>query len=219
MSTQDTILSALAELVLERPYASFSVNDVNAHAGVSKTQFYHHFSSKDVAAAEFVRIENRKSWDHLRRQIDCRTSSLETLTAATFELTDYLLTTPRFRAALIVQNEIGRDVSLDLQLFDVWRTHVAETIASAVSAGDVRADVDPENMATQLVASWNGLRILHETLDPTSSFLDRVADMLELHVTTALHAGRREYLGMFISRYLDRTRRPHLEYAAGDLRP
>ena len=209
MSTQDTILAALADLVLLRPYSAFSVNEVNMHAGVSKTQFYHHFTSKDGAAAEFVRLENARMREHVHRQIDSRTSSIETLAAGVLEMTGYLRATRRFRAALIVQTEIGRDRSLQLDLFDDWQPWAVERVTSAVAAGDMRPDVDPAKLVMQLLALWNGLRILAETTGRMADLPGMVADALRLHLASAVVEERRAYLDTFISRYADRIAHDH----------
>jgi len=54
--THQALFGAFFSIVLDRPYAEITVDDIIAKAGISRSTFYEHFSSKDDIFAASLRI-------------------------------------------------------------------------------------------------------------------------------------------------------------------
>jgi TetR/AcrR family fatty acid metabolism transcriptional regulator len=59
METRNIILTAALDLIAQKGYKSVTVHDICHKAGVSRSTFYNHFTSKEqIAVEEFQKIDN-----------------------------------------------------------------------------------------------------------------------------------------------------------------
>ena len=59
IETRNLILSAALDLIAQKGYESVTVHDICEKAGVSRSTFYNHFTSKEqIAIEEFQKIDN-----------------------------------------------------------------------------------------------------------------------------------------------------------------
>ncbi|OBJ07197.1 TetR family transcriptional regulator [Mycobacterium colombiense] len=157
------LLAAGLDLVHARGFAASGVKDITDAAGVPKGSFYAYFPSKEAFAAAIL--------EHYWADIEARlVPILGTEGPARERIT-------RFFHALADEHETGNfllgclvgNLSLELggssdqvraelvRILDRWDTAIAECVRSGQSgSGEIRADLDAEQLAAQLIEAWEG---------------------------------------------------------------
>ncbi|OBK63984.1 TetR family transcriptional regulator [Mycobacterium colombiense] len=157
------LLAAGLDLVHARGFAASGVKDITDAAGVPKGSFYAYFPSKEAFAAAIL--------EHYWADIEARlVPILGTEGPARERVT-------RFFHALADEHETGNfllgclvgNLSLELggssdqvraelvRILDRWDTAIAECVRSGQSgSGEIRADLDAEQLAAQLIEAWEG---------------------------------------------------------------
>jgi TetR/AcrR family transcriptional regulator, transcriptional repressor for nem operon len=157
------LLEAGLDLVHAHGFAASGVKDITDAAGVPKGSFYAYFPSKEAFAAAVL----EHYWS------DIETRLLPILNAD--GLTQARIT--RFFHALADEHEAGDfllgclvgNLSLELggssepvraelvRILDRWDEAVTACVRSGqVGSGDIRADLDAEDLASQLIEAWEG---------------------------------------------------------------
>ncbi|OBJ38870.1 TetR/AcrR family transcriptional regulator [Mycobacterium colombiense] len=157
------LLAAGLDLVHARGFAASGVKDITDAAGVPKGSFYAYFPSKEAFAAAIL--------EHYWADIEARlVPILGTEGPVRGRIT-------RFFHALADEHETGNfllgclvgNLSLELggssdqvraelvRILDRWDTAIAECVRSGQSgSGEIRADLDAEQLAAQLIEAWEG---------------------------------------------------------------
>ncbi|MCV7409586.1 TetR family transcriptional regulator [Mycobacterium florentinum] len=157
------LLAAGLELIHARGFAASGVKDITDAAGVPKGSFYAYFSSKEAFAAAIL--------EHYWSDIEARL--LPILDAD--ELAQRRIT--RFFHALADEHESSEfllgclvgNLSLELagssepvraelvRILQRWDTALTACVRSGQNgSGDIREDVDPAELASLLIESWEG---------------------------------------------------------------
>jgi TetR/AcrR family transcriptional regulator, transcriptional repressor for nem operon len=160
-ATRGRILQAAAELVAERGTAATSLEDVEARAGVGRSQLYHYFDGRD---------------DLLRAVVDTTTDAVLGPQTDLFADLDSLGGIDRwFNALVALQEERGavggcpigslvgqlaeRDDATRGALasgFDRWEAPLKAGLERMRERGELRADADPGVLADQTMAAIQG---------------------------------------------------------------
>lgn len=162
--TRQALLDAAFFEIYEQGFRSASLNEIIRKAGCTKGSLYHHFPDKHALGLAAVA-------DHMGAHI-------EQTWIAPLASTDDPLTSIRLIIKRYAQEELGIDplrgcpfqnlsqemsgIDKDFQsyftiLFDRWRGSIAAALARGQAKGTVRKDIDPECVATLVVASHQGV--------------------------------------------------------------
>lgn len=157
------LLAAGLDLVHARGFAASGVKDITDAAGVPKGSFYAYFPSKEAFAAAIL--------EHYWADIEAR---LVPILGADGPARERIT---RFFHALADEHETGNfllgclvgNLSLELggssdqvraelvRILDRWDTAIAECVRSGQhGSGEIRADLDAEQLAAQLIEAWEG---------------------------------------------------------------
>jgi len=163
--TRRRIIEAARESFNARGYASTSMNDLIAAAGVTKGGFYFHFASKRDVAIEVVRSgqeglrdgvlaaagEYDRASDQIVAMVRALVTSLESKRAGGMAALERLCTELRLE---------GVDDPAVVQPLAAWVVATAELFRRAQSEGDMSTDVDAGEAAQLAVGSFCGLEEL-----------------------------------------------------------
>jgi AcrR family transcriptional regulator len=176
--TRRRLLDGTLRCLRERGLAGTTSREIAQASGVNLGGITYHFGSKDelVAEALFEAIRNwldpalrilRSDADPVSRM----TGAVQALQASFGEAQDLL---PVYLEALVhaPRTEVLRVAVTEL--FDRLRGFLATEIGELVHAGFLPAWVDPESMATLIIASADGLAV-HAALDPAAAQHDAIA--------------------------------------------
>jgi TetR/AcrR family transcriptional repressor of nem operon len=167
ISNRDRILCAGLQVVHEHGFANASVRDIVQAAGVPQGSFTNHFASKEAFGLEIIDIYYAGTNDLIDETLrnDAR-SPLERLEAYIDTATDRLNAVQmrngcllgNFTAETVADNELIRDKLLGI--FSEIEAAFAYCLSAAIKAGEVPADLDPNETAAFIVQSMQGANLL-----------------------------------------------------------
>jgi len=166
-ASRERIVERAAELFAERGIAGTSLDEVLAAAKAGKGQFYHYFRSRDELAAAAVGHRCAQVLAELTQALGS-VSSLAQLEqalagfAAKFEQAGL----PGCPIGTLATEVAGRNEDARLQAaagFDAWERLLADALERMRQRGELRADAEPAELATGLLASIEGGMVLSQT--------------------------------------------------------
>jgi TetR/AcrR family transcriptional repressor of nem operon len=171
---EEIVEAALAQFH-ERGFNAAAVKDITDRAGVPKGSFYNHFESKEALA-----IVALQRYGESRRLMDLADAEVEPVARirASFEfLRDGMLAADITRGCLF--GNFGTEIvdhsepirAAVHQGLGVWAELLAGAIADGQKAGDIRADLDPEQAARFLISAWEGT-LIQARADKSSAAFD-----------------------------------------------
>jgi TetR/AcrR family transcriptional regulator, transcriptional repressor for nem operon len=187
LATRGRIVEAAARLIHERGVAGTTTEEVRDAAAVSSSQLYHYFKDKMAlvraviayqtdavigAQAEFLghldSMQALRRWRNvlvrIQRGVRCAGGCpLGTLSSEIAEIV------PEFR------------IDLD-RAFTRWEDGIRSGLRAMHRRGDLRKDVDPERLATALLAAVQGgllLTQIRRTTKPLEAAVDAMLDHIE----------------------------------------
>jgi AcrR family transcriptional regulator len=166
--TRDRILATAARLFSEHGYEHTPLSQVAREAQVSKALVLWHFDSKE----KLFRAALGRTLEPYFIDVDdlgglAEAAQIERLIDRFYEFVRDNVYSVRFLFGLIIRGERRPDdvVERVAQLYDVFRSMLADIIASGHANGTFRPDVDPRLDASLILASLGGIlieRILHD---------------------------------------------------------
>lgn len=186
----DEILEATYRALCKHGFADVTVQDIADRSAKSKATIHYHYDSKQDLFTAFL----ASLYDDYTDRLDAvagDTAREELLALLEFSLAEGD-DAPGidFRTAML---EIKAQAPYDdgfrerLTAFDTYLTdRIRDVVASAVAAGEFRADVDPDRTAEFLVTTIKGAHTRRVAVDHP---LDRIRGTLVEYVETRLVAG------------------------------
>jgi AcrR family transcriptional regulator len=162
--TRARILHAAFEEIHHKGFHGASLDAILAHTQVTKGALYHHFANKDelgfAVVDEIIGDYIRDRWIRpMRGASDPVRTLIELLTA-------HLAALPQDMVRLgCPLNNLNQEMSAQSEpfrkhieaLYTEWRSALADSFRTGQSVGSVRPDIDPDAVATFIVASNQGL--------------------------------------------------------------
>ncbi|HKK13372.1 MAG TPA: TetR/AcrR family transcriptional regulator [Gammaproteobacteria bacterium] len=162
-STRRRILEAAFEQIHHRGYQGMRLDEVLAVTGLTKGALYHHFPNKRALGYAVVDTLVREMVETLWvRPLADAEAPLDALIRQVRDLPG--LAGERVVTLGCPLNNLAQEMSpldegfrrrLD-ETFTLWHRAVAQALTRARDAGQMRADVDPEQAATFIVAALEG---------------------------------------------------------------
>src|SRR5689334_11485904 len=161
-ASRSAILAAAAEVFAERGYRGTSLTEIANRVGMTQPGLLHHFSTKDQLLLAVVQAHEESS-EHL--------AVMEDLTPDHFGLADSVekLATSNARArqeqlllTTLSAEAIPRDHPLHeyfVQRYKRYRRGLGEIVSGAQKKGSVRADVNAQELAREIIATLDGLHL------------------------------------------------------------
>ena len=163
-SSKENLISAVAELILERGYGGTSVDAVCERAGVSKGSFFHHFRTKEEAACAtldswFAGIQQQVEGSGVLLRKDPATCLLGYLDffCSMLEQPDAPQGCLLGSLALEVSGTHPDVREKAVQHFESWSESIARLIQSAIGDSDSRRALP---LANHLIATLEGALLL-----------------------------------------------------------
>jgi AcrR family transcriptional regulator len=188
------ILRAATEVFAEQGFNSVTVAAIAERAGIGKGTVYEYFSSKDELLFAVFEWMNEGIFDRIHGLIEVGGTTLERLrrlldlgAKITREQMEMQAVVLDFWSASRGTKVEERYNQACLATFRSYRRLVASVIREGQTAGEIRSDVDPEAVATMIVAAMDGLGVqifFDRELDPdttVSGFGDVLLAGLEVH--------------------------------------
>lgn len=184
---RDRILEAATRCFARRGFHEATIQDICDAAGLSKGGLYTYFRSKDEILAALVEHNLADGMRWATAAAGQETSALrrlgrvaDAMVETVFEGNGGKAYTPQLM--LEVWAEASKDPKLGELLargYEQWRTFIAQLFREGIASGEIRADIDPGELAAIVVAVFDGLA-LQESLTKTNVDWRRVLATLRL---------------------------------------
>ena len=180
MDSRERLVTTMSELMWERGYADTSPREVRERAGVGQGSMYHHFPSKrDLALAALER--NVVDLLPAAAELDGPGSPMARIEAYLMRPRDALkgckvgrmTQDPQVREDPVLLAPVARAFQ---QVHAAW----ARALRAAVTAGELRDDLDPEQLARTLMAVLQGGYVLAIAQQDQRPFDDACSGALAL---------------------------------------
>jgi len=187
------ILNAAFKLFLERGYDNTSVNDVIAHAGLSKGMVYHHFDSKEsLLTALFERITDR-TYQVLAPVIEAQGIDARTRLQGVLDRgAEIRMQTVEFTRSLFVSLLRPESKLLYDRISEAWiermRPILASIIADGVRSGDFKT-ADPEGVGDLILLMGAATKYILDQGMAAKTARERDAAAALLRKRLKFHAG------------------------------
>ncbi|MEM8640015.1 MAG: TetR/AcrR family transcriptional regulator [Cyanobacteria bacterium P01_G01_bin.54] len=160
--TRDRIIEQAAKLFNQKGYAGVSLSEVMAATDLKKGGIYNHFASKDelaIAAFDYnVRLASQRQWAAIRSQ----RRSDQRLKAMVHAFTDGFEEISAWGGCPLMNTTIDSDDAHPLLrekarlAMGTWRSLIKQIVQRAVTRGELRAETDPNAVATIVIAVLEG---------------------------------------------------------------
>ncbi|MFI9813054.1 ScbR family autoregulator-binding transcription factor [Saccharothrix variisporea] len=177
LATREAILRAAAEEFDRVGYDAAPLSAILERSGVTKGAFYFHFTSKEALAAAIVQIQD-DTWPRLAdRWRDRAIDPLSTLVGLFDEAVSLLSRDVVLRAGvrLAADRELGYPGLASAHLR--WEKVLADLLAAAGDAGQLRSGVDPEAAARMLTSAALGARLISSATSRCADYPERMREV------------------------------------------
>lgn len=191
--TRLMILQRSAEVFNRKGYSGASMSDIMRATGLEKGGIYRHFTNKDDLALEafdyavgLVRVEFQSALKDKRDAID----RLHAIVAVFRAMPGGL---PVAGGCPVLNTAVEADDTHPLlrdharRAMDEWREFIVRTILKGIERGQVRPEVQPEELATFLIATLEGAIMLTKLYDDLTH-MNRAVQHLQIYLDNSVKA-------------------------------
>jgi TetR/AcrR family transcriptional regulator, transcriptional repressor for nem operon len=183
--TREAILARAIEVFNVQGFSGTSLHDLMQATGLQKGGIYNHFNSKEQLAVEafdyaFAHISERMV-DYLKGT----KNGLARLTAIVQFFADYFEHPPVKGGCILLNTAIESDDTQPvlrervLHAMDMWRDLIRRTVQKGIHYGDIRPEVDPDSMATLVIATLEGAMMLTKLYNDSTHLRRAVEHLLD----------------------------------------
>jgi len=159
------IIEAAVVVFAQKGYASATVADIAARAGIGKGTIYEYFASKEelfFAVFEWFKLQTGVAAKvNIGVLGESASKRLEALSDAIMgmweEIEDVFTLTIEFWAASSSSQIRDRIKKAFRKMYREFRDTVAALIREGIERGEFRSDTDPDSLAAALVGAWDAL--------------------------------------------------------------
>lgn len=189
--TRLMILQRAAEVFNRKGYSGASMADIMQATGLEKGGIYRHFTNKDDLALEafdyavgLVRLEFQLALKDKRDAID----RLRAIVGVFRAMPDGL---PVAGGCPVLNTAVEADDTHPLlrdharRAMDEWREFIVRTTSKGIERGQVRPEVQPDELATFLIATLEGAIMLSKLYDDPIH-MDRTVNHLQTYLENSV---------------------------------
>jgi AcrR family transcriptional regulator len=163
---RDAILAAANEVFAKRGFRGASLKTIAARVGLSEPGLLHHFASKDELLLELLTLRDQHDDQRIAEAFAAHVEALDVL----LELCRQNAERPGIVRlfTILAAESVDEDHPAHAWFLERYRLRtrqVAERLAAEQRVGHIAADLDPELLAPQVLAMFDGLQI-QWLLDP-----------------------------------------------------
>jgi TetR/AcrR family transcriptional repressor of uid operon len=196
IATREAIVQGAGIVFGEVSYATATLQDVIAHAGVTQGALYFHFDSKLDLAHEVIRQQHELSMRAAERFADDDLPSLDALILLSGELARQIRSEPVVQGGLRLTTESGQlfpDHSRGPYLD--WIESTEHFLRGAAAHGQLKGDLDLHAMARYVISAFTGVQVVSRSLTGWADFVDRLEEMWRLQLPLLLDAPSEDEIG------------------------
>lgn len=191
--TKELILAKASRLFNEHGFSGASLSDVMKATGLQKGGLYNHFGSKEDLALEAFEYAVKQVTNRFSQLLTGRNTAIERLEALLEGFQQYYDRPPVPGGCPIMNTAIDTDDSNPRlrerarQAMDQFLLDIAAIVRGGIQSNEFRADVDPVEVATILLTTFEG-GLMMSKLHGNSSYLKSVIEHMRRYVRGLINA-------------------------------
>ena len=158
--TRQAIIAAAAEIFEQRGYGNTSLSDVIEHAQVTKGAFYYHFATKEELAAALIEQANNAFGTALDAQLAAPSPMLEKLIRVPFVAVEMMRHDQLIRVGYALRMAANHVTLAEGAVLEQRRATFVGAAKTAIAEGDLKSDIDPEEIGHTIWASVTGTHVI-----------------------------------------------------------
>jgi AcrR family transcriptional regulator len=197
--TREKILMRAARLFNEKGYFGASLTDIMRATGLQKGGLYNHFESKEQLALEAFDFAMKAISRRFEEGLAGKTNAADRLVAMLAVFCRNATDPPVPGGCIIMNTAIESDDAHPAlrdrarKAMDQWRANICRIVKKGIQNGEIRSNVDPEQVASLVIGGIEGGVMLSKLYrDPVHLF--RAAEHLTRYIEADLR--RAKAIGM-----------------------
>ncbi|GAX40357.1 TetR family transcriptional regulator protein [Tolypothrix sp. NIES-4075] len=185
--TKEKILLSAAELFNQQGYAGSSISDIMRVTGLQKGGIYNHFKSKDELALLAFDYAIAQITGHYRVALRSKRHAIERLQAI-IDVFRSNIDNPTIKGGCpllntAVESDDTHPALRDRaqQAMNSWRDMICRIIQKGIEKGEIRSDVDADEVATIIISTLEGA-VMMSKLYEDSIHLKRAVNHLNQYI-------------------------------------
>lgn len=162
--TRQRIVDAAAELFGEPGYGDTGLAEILHRAEVTKGAFYYHFDTKEAVASAIIDDSFATITEAAGAVIESSSPALENIIRATFVVANIMATDPTVRVGKQLAQSLNQVSDRGPKAFVEWTTLFVGQVRAAVTSGDLRDDLDPDDVSETIWATVLGSHLLSDAV-------------------------------------------------------
>ena len=195
-ATRTMVLERAATLFNQKGYFATSLSDIMSATGLEKGGIYNHFANKDalaLAAFDFVVQRMRLAFAAVIRSNHNAVERIRSIVAIFTTIPQGFPVPggcPVMNTAIESDNAHPALRDKARAVMREWQTFIRKVIATGVRSGELPGSLDPEHLASFLIAALEGAVMLSSLYDDPAH-MDRTADHLRRYIDELALTARR----------------------------
>ncbi len=193
--TRQKIVEQAAHIFNRRGYDGSSLSQLMEATGLKKGGIYRHFSSKEELAVEAFNYSWDVAWRARMDHVDEKSTGIARLKQTIANFVEYRPSRSVPGGCPILNTAVDSDDgnrllrARVLKALKSWVGHLQSIVEQAVKTGEIRADADPQAVATIIVAALEGAMMMSR-LERSDSPLQRVQKHLDNYLDRQIAASK-----------------------------
>lgn len=185
--TKNRIIKQAAELFNQQGYAGSSISDIMRVTGLQKGGIYNHFQSKDELALQAFDYAIACISQRTRTALRNRHHAVERLKAMIEISHSYIDNPPIKGGCPLLNTAVESDDAYPTlrdraqQAMNSWRNLICHVIEKGITKGEIRPDVDADEIATIIIINLEGA-IMMSKLYNNSIHMERAINHLNKYI-------------------------------------
>lgn len=179
--TREALVRSAGLVFSRKTYASATLTEVIAEAGVTQGALYFHFESKHALALEVIRRQHETSIAAGQRFLNDGARGLEGMVRLSAELARQVTSDPIVQGGLRLSTEsadlFGEQAS---RPYTDWIAAAEGFLRQAVEDGDVAATSGAPAMARFVISAFTGVQVVSQATTGWSDLYERLEEMWAL---------------------------------------
>lgn len=189
--TKTRILQQAAELFNQQGYAGASISDIMRVTGLQKGGIYNHFKNKDELALQAFEFAVTCVSQHTRAVLRNQRHAVERLLGIIDVFRSFVDNPPIKGGCPLLNTAVESDDThpalreLAQQAMNSWRHLICLIINKGIDKGEIRPDVDADQVATIMIATLEGAMMMSK-LYGDAIHMERAVNHLNEYIKTHL---------------------------------
>lgn len=183
-ATRARLLEVAAALFAEKGYSATSFAELINASGLTKGAFYFYFKSKADLALAVIDDQQERWVSYVQDRVTAHPTPATQLADVLPAVLDLLAREPAAWSMIRLARELGGDPTLGRDVVKPvasWIELLAGIIRAGQEAGELRPDLEPDEVAVVLVGAFDGIKTL---VDATATTPENRTSLLERHTRT-----------------------------------